>query len=146
MPACEMCGKETSLFSAIIEGSQMRVCENCAKFGKVLRKPVSDLRVNVSVKKAEPVEALVENFGQIVRSAREKLGLTQKDFALKLTEKESVINKIESGSFSPPISLARKLEKILKIKLVEVEKEEEVSSESKRSGPMTIGDLIKIKK
>jgi putative transcription factor len=146
MAACELCGKDTQLFRALVEGSELNICSGCGKFGKMLQKPV--LRVaKAAVQKApEPSEVVVSDYAQKIRSARERSGMTQKEFALKLNEKESVLHKLENGLYVPPISLARKLEKLLKVKLVEVEQEEKAETGKKASGPLTIGDIINLKK
>jgi len=147
MTACELCGKDTPLFIAVVEGSKLNVCINCGKFGKVLRMPPVAVQKNAPVAEAsEPVEVVVTDYALLIRTAREKSGMTQKDFARSLNEKESIIQKIENGVFVPPILMARKLEKLLKIKLVEVEKEDEVSKEKRASGPLTIGDILNVKK
>ena len=92
----------------------------------------------------EPTETLVPDFGQRIRQAREKLGLEQKDFAQKLSEKMSMVHKMEIGAFRPSISLARKLEKMLHIKLVETSALESAPAPKIRSDQVTIGDLIKL--
>lgn len=140
-----MCGKEAPLFAALIEGSQLSVCANCGNFGKILKKPVAGSS-RVSVKVPEVVEVVVSDFAQKIHNAREKLGLTQKEFALKLNEKESVVQKLEAGTFVPPIDMAKRLERLLKVKLVEVEQEEAVVSDKRGSGPLTIGDILSLKK
>jgi putative transcription factor len=151
MAVCEMCGKDTPLFSAIVEGSELNVCINCGKFGKMFRKPVaravaSVMKKESAEKASEPVETVVTDFAVLIRSAREKAGLTQKDFARSLNEKESMVQKLENGAFVPPLALARKLEKLLKIKLVEFEQEGDVANEKRGSGPFTIGDILNVKK
>lgn len=147
MTACEVCGKDTQLFVAVVEGTKLNVCSNCGRFGKVLRRPpVVAPKKTPGVKAPEPVEVVVTDYALLIRTAREKSGMTQKDFARSLNEKESIIQKIENGLFVPPISMARKLEKLLKIKLVEVEQEGEVSKENRGSGPLTIGDILNVKK
>ncbi|MEM3897967.1 MAG: multiprotein-bridging factor 1 family protein [Nitrososphaerota archaeon] len=92
---------------------------------------------------------LVENYGELVREARSRMGLTQEELASQIGEKATVIKKIEHGELRPSIELARKLEKFLKIRLL-VPAEEEPSSELKRylakpgaSGGVSLGDLIK---
>ena len=145
MPPCELCGKDTQLIAAIVEGTQLNTCQGCGKFGKILRRPVAPKPV-VKLEKKEPVEVVTGNYAALIRTAREKAGMTQKDFAKLLNEKESVLQKVENGAFTPPISMARKLEKLLKIKLVEIEEEEKTSSQAKKSGPLTIGDILKIRK
>ena len=69
---------------------------------------------------------LVEDFGELVKRARIKLGLTQQDLAAQLNEKITVIKKIEAGQFRPSIQLARKLEKFLKIRLLVPVEEESI--------------------
>jgi putative transcription factor len=71
------------------------------------------------------------------------MGLSHKEFAARLNEKESIIHKLETGSFEPPIELARKLEKLLRISLVQEDKDEKVAVGKGTGGGMTIGDIIK---
>jgi len=98
-----MCGKETQLFTAVIEGSQLNVCTACGKFGKMVRRPVERVVKSPQVKKAPgPVEVVVTDYTIKIRKAREKKGMTQKEFANFLNEKESIIHKLENGSFPPP--------------------------------------------
>ena len=147
MTACELCGKDTHLISAIVEGTRLNVCASCGRYGKILRgAPPVPVKKKPVEKAPEPVEVVVHDYAVLVRTAREKSGMTQKDFARSLNEKESIIQKIENGVFVPPISMAKKLEKLLKIRLVEVEQEGEVSKEKRGSGPLTIGDIINVKK
>ncbi len=123
----------------------MTVCAGCGKFGKIVAKPVS--RQKMPVQKApEIVETVVADFAARIRNAREKSGTTQKDFAMRINEKESIVQKLEAGSFVPPISLAKKLEKLLKIQLVEVEQEEKGTSQKGATATLTIGDIISVKK
>ena len=133
----------------MIEGSRLSVCDGCAKLGRVVGRPQPIVRKTQTPAKlvvSEPVETIVTEFAKIIRTAREKKGMTQAEFAQKLNEKESVIQKLENGSITPPVSLARKLEKMLHITLVEFEKGEETQIEHAKTGTLTIGDLIKIKK
>ena len=146
MAVCELCGKDTQLSAALVEGSELKVCSACGRFGKALQKPVARVAKAPAQKAPEAVEVVVADYAIRIRSAREKSGMTQKDFARFLNEKESMVQKLEAGSLVPPISLAKKLEKALKITLVEVEAEEKVESQKKGAGPLTIGDIINIKK
>jgi putative transcription factor len=93
----------------------------------------------------ELIEVVVDDYAKRIREAREKARLTQKDFAKALNERESIIKKLESGGFMPPLSLARKLEKTLKIVLVEVQEETtSAAGKGKHDGPLTIGDIAKL--
>lgn len=62
---------------------------------------------------------LIENYGEIIRKARMKMGISQEELAKQISEKLTIIKKIEQGTFKPSIELARKLEKFLKIKIIE---------------------------
>ena len=46
MPNCDMCGRENNLNQAIVEGSLLNVCDNCARFGKVIliKKAVKEIK------------------------------------------------------------------------------------------------------
>ena len=150
---CDICGKEEKLFRTIIEGTELKVCMNCGKFGKVLG-PVKEIekeerlikREISTVHEIEEIEDIVPNFSQILKKKRESMRLEQKDFAKKISEKESVVHKMETGEFKPSIKTARKSERILGIKLIEEYEEEHIGFKSGKSEGFTIGDLIKIKK
>ena len=86
---------------------------------------------------------LVEDFGELVRRARIKLGLTQQDLAAQLNEKLTVIKKIEAGQFRPSIQLARKLEKFL-LAPVEEESIELVKPSGRREfRGVSLGELLR---
>jgi len=157
MTSCEMCGSEKPLFTAQIEGSMLSVCENCARFGKVIAKPKPVIplqmkRAALLSPKTTPPEAprelIVANYAQLIHQAREKLSMTQKDFAMHVNERESLIAKFEGGKMEPPLDTARKLEHLLKIKLIEQHTDEDVkvikSLKGKSAGGLTIGDVIKV--
>ena len=145
-----MCGSQGQLFKTIIEGAELNVCHECSKFGKVIKivklEPEIKRKEKTKTPEEEVIEVFVEDFAEKIKKKREELGLTQKEFAKKINEKESVIHKLESGNFEPTLGLGKKLENILKIKLIE-EHEEGYKIEKKQKGDtLTLGDLIKIKK
>ena len=146
---CDLCGKITeSLAKAIIEGVQLDVCSECAKFGKIISQPKrpGPKEQHLQIKKREEkTELIVDNYPEIVKKKRESMGLTQKDFAAKISEKEAVVSKIEAGTFMP-LPLAKKLEKFFGIKLVESYEEKHESVKTDRHEGFTLGDFIKIKK
>ena len=135
MSVCELCGRSSILVRALVEGTELSVCEPCGRFGQVIKKPVVLSRKLPVALSGAPVKVVVADYARIIRKAREKKGITQKDFARMINEKESLIHKIETGSFTPAIDLAQKLERYLKIALVEIEKESELSSKTKSAGP-----------
>jgi len=141
---CELCGKKEAEFSALIEGVELKVCSSCAKHGQVLKKPA--YAENRKVRVELPEFVIVENFAEIIKKKRESMNLTQEDFAKKVNQKLSLMQNIESGHIKPTIDVAKKLEKILGIKLVKELKFEKVDLGKKSSEGLTIGDLIKIRK
>lgn len=159
---CDMCSSQEKTYKIEVEGSILNVCEKCASFGKVVRKIIPEmpekkqkqvqkaakkLAEEKSKKETETMQVITPNFSLIIRKAREKLGLKQEELAKKIAEKESVIHKLESGSIIPAIPLARKLEKFLRISLVETIEVDSPETSDKRSSSegLTLGDLIRIK-
>ena len=154
---CDLCGKSVEdLNRAIIEGVELEVCKDCSKFGKVVsqvKRPGAKeqhrqfmQRQSIQQPREEKIEILVDNFPELVKKKRESMNLSQKDFAAKLNEKESLVHKIETGSFEPSLELARKLEKVLHIRLVEEYDEKFEKSKSNKDMEFTLGDFIKVKK
>lgn len=142
--ACELCGKETSMTRALVEGVEMSVCRTCSGFGKILQTPVVRQH-KANPKLPETISTIVPDAGELVRKAREKLGLTQKDFALKVNEHQSTIYKVETAHLEPNMMLARKLERNLGIILIEEHEDAVISSPKTKSASLTIGDMIKLK-
>ena len=149
---CDLCGKTTeSLAKAIIEGVELDVCTECAKFGKVIaiKRPSAKEQIKQIAKqreKEERIELLVENYAEIIKRKREEIGLTQKEFANRINEKESTIHNIETGALDPPLNLAKKLENVLGIKLIEEYEESHETSKGRRINGFTLGDFINVKK
>ena len=151
---CDLCGKvEENLARVLIEGVELEVCPACSKFGKVIS-PVRRLSPKEQHKQfqkravskiEEKIELLVEDYAEVIKKRRESLGLTQKDFANKISEKESVIHKIESGIWQPDLALTKKLEKVLGVKLIEEHLEKYSAAKKKKEEGFTLGDFIKIK-
>ena len=152
-----MCGVEGPLLVAEIEGVDLNVCRNCAKYGTVKKKVTQqESRPKPKKQKKAPVRKektflVVEDYAKKIRNARESMKLKQDQFARKLNEKASVITNLENGRMKPSIELARKLEKILHITLVEEIEEEEGDTDQKPgkkqgSKNLTIGDMIHVKK
>ena len=146
---CDMCGSPGKLFRTIVEGTELSVCQECSRFGKVVGVIELGTRPIAKAKSEEPetevMELLVEDYAEKIRKKRESLGLNQDEFAKKLNEKESLIQKIESGHFEPSIGLAKKISRILQIKLVEEYEERHEKQPRPKVEGFTLGDFIKIK-
>ncbi len=121
---CEICGRETmTVYEVNVDGAKMLACERCSK-GKGIpintggqegarRRPVA----SVPIIREKETEEFVENFGDVIRSAREKQGLPIKVLAEMINEKESKLVSVEKGKSFPGEKTRHKLEKELRIKL-----------------------------
>ncbi|MDY6930354.1 MAG: multiprotein bridging factor aMBF1 [Halobacteriota archaeon] len=149
---CEICGAEIYGRPTRIEmdGSKLSVCNACVRYGNVIYEKPSPQRRNVQLNRSIQsstieVEEIVQNYGVLIKNAREKLGLSREDFAKKLNEKASLISKIERSEMVPDDELRKKIEKMIKVKLTERLEPIDLGS-SKGSGGLTLGDIALIKK
>jgi len=153
---CDICGKETNLFKTDVEGSILNLCEECSRFGKVIsviegekkevkKKVKKDIKIE-KPKKKEFILTIIPDYGGIIKKKREQLRVKQEDFAKEIKEKRALIHKIETNQFEPSVSLARKIEKFLNIKLIEMEELKAGKIDKKKGEHFTIGDFIKVKK
>jgi putative transcription factor len=144
------------------------VCTECSKLGKATwEEPVKTSaipqrqssaslampnRAPIQIKKriitarVDTSQELVEDYAEVIRQAREILGLSVEDLGKKINEKESVLRKIETGKMAPNELLVSKLERTLKIKLLVPVAEEKVSIPKTSSKEFTLGDVIKFDK
>lgn len=118
---CEICGSTTTTVKASFDGTILNVCRACSSAGKIIEQP----KQRLTVVDQRPIiyqrsnEDIVQDFGKIISKARQQIGLKQEELATKLNEKLSVIQAAEQGK-RLDLGLARKLEKFLKIKLIEI--------------------------
>ena len=146
MSICEICGKKTEKpIRAAVEGTEMNVCEKCAKFGKVISMYRPAPRPK-PIPKSELEEHVVQDYDAIIKGARLRSNLTQEEFAKKLNEKLSVIKSIEAKRLVPDIKLTQKIESAFDVILIEELRDISGEPEKKKSGEVTLGDVITIKK
>ncbi|HWQ16376.1 MAG TPA: multiprotein bridging factor aMBF1 [Sulfolobales archaeon] len=166
---CEMCGKEIPLRASVevrIEGAVMRICPSCfarysaGRGAKIDReKEQTTTRVEKPLPpppkkqpRRERIERyeIVKDYHERIRSARESMGLTTKDLAIRIRESENIVKRIESGKLIPPIELARRIENVLKIQLVvpavDQEIEEKAAGKTGKDIDLTLGDIVQVKK
>lgn len=161
---CEMCGADSKgpLKRVRIEGAELSVCGACARYGTELHGAAKSPAVPAG-KSSGYVQSqvpparrtrdlfdqlggdLVEDYADRIRTARLKLGLSQKDLALAMMEKELLIKKIEKGELIPEEAVRKKIEKELTIKLIEDSSSESLDFHQSKM-TTTMGDVIKIKK
>jgi len=128
MPYCELCGRkiEGQAYAASVEGATLVVCDRCASKIRTARPLV---RRRQTMRARTPSRSrfygivsddliVHPNYPRIIKQARERMRLTQRELARLIREKESVISRIERGALRPSIELAKQLERVLRIKLV----------------------------
>jgi putative transcription factor len=132
---CEICGNliRSSVNTIQVDGGIFRVCSTCSRLGKPVKMP-GDPRPPPPIRtapasKVDPVLAETElelrwDYHNLIKTAREKMGLSQEDLGRKLNEKPSVIRHLETGKLKPDNILARKLEHFFKIQLMVPEDED----------------------
>jgi len=153
MALCEMCAKDEKLVLADVDGAELNVCPNCAKYGTIKKKmgtftSASNFKQKGFSSNKEKIEfCIVTDFSKKIRLSRERRDMTQEDFAKFLNEKESIVAKWESGSLKPRLDIARGLERKLDIKLVEKDEIKQFEgNKSKVSNEFTLGDFIKVRR
>jgi putative transcription factor len=124
---CEVCGSQikTAPSTVEIDGAILRVCQSCSKRGRpvsvqprIQRGPPMHMAPMAPRREVEPELEVDPEYTQIVRQAREKLGLTQEALGMKINVKPSVISHVETGKMKPDIILARTLMHFLKVNLL----------------------------
>ncbi len=158
---CEMCGTRIvgRAYRAVVDGVEMVLCASCymklARSGRAIlvrepRKPRTLPRKPIPKPRRPSLELydIVEDYDERIRKARESKGWTRAALAQKLRISEAMLRKIESGKMKPPIDLAKKIEKLLKIQILEpVEIMEEEEEEYRREpGTLTLGDVVVVRK
>ncbi len=147
---CDLCGKKTELIDGVVEGSILKICKTCVKFGEAV-----EIKKSILEEKSEPepekikeeiIEEIVKDYSAKIKKARESLNLLQKNLAREIAEKESVIHNLESGHLEPSLDLAKKLENFLNIKLIIMHKDEKVDKIDFHNASLTIGDLLNLNK
>lgn len=166
---CEMCGETIRGAPKLVrvEGAELQVCSKCEKFGTEVQqvrrtgiaaaRPAAPKQGRPGVAVASPSAyrkrdlfdymegEIVDDYAVRIRHAREEKGLSQKDLAMQLKEKEHLIKKIENGELMPEDAVRKKLEKALEIRLVDAQ---ETDAEKKVPSKLTptLGDLTIIRK
>jgi putative transcription factor len=153
---CEICGRpiEGEPIPVEVDKAVLYVCRSCAaQYGKRVtqRQPQSAVPKKPAPRPAAPrpppleVE-LVENFGAVIRRARENLGLSREALAAMLGVKETVLRRIEAGQLQPDLALAKRLERALGVRLlVEAAEEGIAKSGGKVERGLTLGEVAEIR-
>ncbi len=138
----------------------MLACRNCQHLGEpyqedpVLQQPrprtgvvrLSRIPVRRPAELPKEIQELdiAEDFADIIRKRRMKLGMSQEDLANRVKTKLSIIQHIENGKIAPETRLCRVLQHELKIKLL-VPHSEAPAPKTAAPNEITLGDIIKIR-
>jgi len=160
---CEICGKKIcgEPYNVVIDGVKFIVCEECARFSSpkerikmalIARKRPSvkppPLKPKGAKRKALEELELVEDYGSLVKMAREKIGFSREDLGRRIGEKVSVIRKVEMNRIVPDQRLVRKLEHFLRIRLLVKPPSPHIIRRGSAQKPyeFTLGDVVSIRK
>ncbi len=150
MHECEICGRRAEVVYEIdFEGVQTLACEKCAKGRQVTgvlgRKQEAGSRGATAPEPEPETEELAENYGELVRNARERMGLPLKVLAERISEKESTLARIEKQGTLPSEKTRKKLEKELGIKLIVKVPAGPREAQRPMGERITLGDMVKPK-
>ncbi|AKH98030.1 multiprotein bridging factor aMBF1 [Halanaeroarchaeum sulfurireducens] len=172
MVQCEMCGAETASPNTVkIEGAELQVCDSCAEFGTEVKTESSgstSTKYSTSSSSGgsssstssqsggssdtrrrdmfDEMDEVVADYDQRIRKARESAELTQEELAKQVSEKASLVRKLEQGDMLPSDDVQRKLESFLDISLTESAEGDDEEWESGGDGQgLTLGDMVKRK-
>ncbi len=157
---CEICGAETDkLFEIEIEGATMQACEVCSRGKHIVneidngeKKPERQGRQERA--KAEELDdadrahagiEIIDEYGIVIRKAREQSGLSLEDLGKKINEKESLLRRIEEGKTLPEDKVIKKLEKEFGIKLTAKSSPVSEVRNYGRKEPLTLWDAAEKK-
>ena len=120
----------------------LNVCSSCVNFGTEV-KIQSAVQTRITRPQREITEqAINPDFAAIIKKAREAKSLTRKQFANRINEKTSVIERVEKG-MRPDARLRKKLESALDVYLGY--QEESVQLKPQKSEEYTLGDAVQIR-
>jgi len=140
----------------------LEACPECAKFGEekgsshsegsaggnrtVIEQRLERRQKRMGTKdvyaQAKTVE-IIEDYGKVIREARQSKGMDLDQFSDSINEKKGTIAKIESNKLIPDDKLAKKIERALDIKLFDTVSAGLVQSAGGSGNKMTLGDFLK---
>lgn len=159
---CEMCGANSPIARPMmVSGAKLVLCPNCAKFGDdyksasggdpVQNKAVIEQRLEKREKRLQTRDVyagssateIIEDYGRVIREAREKTGMDLEKFANLIQEKKGTLSKIEANNLLPDDKIRAKLEKALGITLRETVSTGAVVGGKSSSSSMTLNNFVK---
>ena len=156
---CEICGAKIAgrPYIAEVDGVEMVLCASCylklarsgrARLVRAVEKPTR-VKPKREVRRSRLTSIayeVVEDYAERISEARLRRGLTPREVAERLRISEAVYRKIEQGKFKPSLDLARRIERILGVKIVEPVEEIVEEEASGTLEPPTLGDIVVIRR
>ncbi len=108
---CELCGQPASGLKRVkVSGASVLACPACLKAGPLDVAP-----------RAAPIldTPLKENYGEVVRRAREARGWSPAQLAAEAKMKEGLLRKMERNEIPPEEPVRKRLERLLKVSLLD---------------------------
>jgi putative transcription factor len=146
----------------LVEGTRLSLCPNCARFGDEYKgtatpsgAPVPKAVIEDRLQRRErrmqtrdiysvTSRELIDDYGTVIRHAREAKGMDLEEFSKSIFEKKGIIAKIEANDLIPDDKMINKLEKALGITLKEnVQSGGQVGTGGAKSEGMTLSNFIK---
>ncbi|MGC9104850.1 MAG: multiprotein bridging factor aMBF1 [Thermoprotei archaeon] len=152
---CDLCGSPIrgKGHTVVYEGGVVTVCDSCyariAKYAKPYsphqQKAEATKRVKAKPKGVADKELMVvDDYATIIKNARERLNMSQKDLADKLKVSEGIIKRFEAGKLRPTLEQARELERVLGVKLI-IEVPAGSGPNERAPDSLTLGDIAVIR-
>ncbi|MEM3326637.1 MAG: multiprotein bridging factor aMBF1 [Thermoproteus sp.] len=158
MQYCDICGApiEGQPYVIKLDNAVLHVCRRCAAtYGAV---PITEQQQQKRASPPPPrrvqpppprraVERyeVVEEYAEVIRRARESLGLSREALASYIGVKESILRRIESGQLVPDVQLARKLERALGVKVLVPTQQAEEGTGAPARRELTLGDVAEVR-
>jgi putative transcription factor len=159
---CDICGRVIAgpAFRVRVEGAKMLVCSSCQHLGKPYqeespipmrsfapgtpRMPRTIHRRAPELPRGMEESEVAEDYSNLVKTHRMKMGLSQEELAKRVKERLTVIQKIETGKIAPDSKLCRELEHELRIKLL-VPRNATPAPKMAAPAEVTLGDIVRVK-
>ncbi len=127
MSYCELCGSQITgrPIPIVVENDVvMQVCGQCSRHGK--QHPSK--KIEKRWERRQPRQAFTiklmsvrKDYSKLIKEARQRLGMTEDELGEKMGELGPVVKLMEVGKFKPDEALARRLEGVLGVTLLEEE-------------------------
>ncbi len=162
-----MCGETVRGIPKLVrvEGAELQVCSKCEKYGTEVQQKRGDMKrpaaprspgapapgpaTQTAYRKRDLFDfmegEIVDDYADRIKKARMEKGLSQKDLAMQMKEKEHLIKKIENSELIPEDDVRKKIEKALGIRLVDASSDDTEKKMQNKLAP-TLGDVTIIRK